>query len=189
MELQNRTVYSACQEFLGESTLSFDAPPEPGAPSAPGAAGGAGELPAGLPFTVALTSSIDAATAAAGERLAAKLVTPIRDATGRTLVPKGAAVTVRIVRIRRFYVPEPMVELEIKLETVEIAGAPRRLFATAEFSSPAPVLAAPGSLHRRVELAMPNNQDPEAIVFQAHRPDRNIVPPFESRWSTAIPRQ
>lgn len=189
MELQNRTVYSACQEFLGESTLSFDAPPEPGAPSAPGAAGGAGELPAGLPFTVALASSIDAATAAAGERLAAKLATPIRDATGRALVPKGAAVTARIVRIRRFYVPEPMVELEIKLETVEIAGAPRRLSATAEFSDTAPVLTAPGSLHRRVELAMPNNQDPEAIVFQAHRPARNIVPPFESKWSTAIPRQ
>jgi hypothetical protein len=189
MELQNRTVYSACHEFLGESTLSFDAPPEPGAPSAPGAAGGAGELPAGLPFAVALTSSIDAASAAAGERITAKLATPIRDATGRTFVPKGAAVAARIVRIRRFYVPEPMVELEIKLETVEIGGTPRRLSATAEFSNPAPELTAPGSLHRRVELASPDNQDPEAIVFQAHRPDRNIVPPFESRWSTAIPRQ
>jgi hypothetical protein len=184
VELQNRTVYSACHEFLGESTLSFDAP-EPGKPAAPGATG-RDELPEGLPFTVALANSIDAANAAAGDRLAAKLTTPIRDATGRTFVPKGAAVTARIARIRRFYVPEPIVEVVIKLETVEIGGTPRRLLAAAEFSSPAPVLTAPGSLHRRVELATPDNQDAEAIVFQAHRPDRNIVGAFESRWSTAV---
>jgi hypothetical protein len=183
IELQNRTVYSACHEFLGESTLSFDAPPEPGTPAAPGV-NGRDELPEGVSFTVALINGIDAATAAAGDRLAAKLTAPIRDATGRTFVPKGAAVTARIARIRRFYVPEPIVELVIKLETVEIGGMPRRLLATAEFSSPEPVLTAPGSLHRRVELATPDNQDPEAIVFQAHRPDRNIVGPFESKWST-----
>jgi hypothetical protein len=186
VELQNRTVYSACHEFLGESTLSFDAPPEPGAPASPGTAGGAGELPEGIPFTVVLTNSINAATAAAGDRLAAKLSSPIRDAFGHTFVPKGAAVTARIARIRRFYVPEPIVDMEIKLETVEIGGVQRRLTATAEFSNPAPVLTAPGSLRRRVELATPDNQDPEAIVFQAHRPDRNIVPPFESRWSTGV---
>jgi hypothetical protein len=184
VELQNRTVYSSCHEFLGESTLSFDAPPEPSTPATPGATG-RDELPEGLQFTVALTNRIDAATAAAGDRLAAKLSTPIRDASGSTFVPKGAAVTARIARIRRFYVPEPMVEVVIKLETVEIGGMPRRLTAASEFSNPPPVLTAPGSLHRRVELATPDNQDPEAIVLQAHRPDRNIVPPFESKWSTA----
>ena len=186
VELQNRTVYSGCHEFLGESTLSFDSPPEPGAPAAARATGDDAGLPEGLPFTVALTHSIDAATAAAGDRLAAKLTTPIRDAYGHTFGPKGAAVTARIARIRRFYVPQPIVEVEIKLETVQIGGIPRHLLATAEFSSPPPVLTAPGSLRRRVELATPSNQDPEAMVFQAHRPDRNIVPPFESRWSTGV---
>jgi len=186
VELQNRTAYSACHEFLGESTLRFDDPAEPGAPAARGTADGASQLPEGLQFTVALTSSIDATTAAAGDRLAAKLTTPIRDSLGHTFVPKGAAVTARIARIRRFYVPEPIVEVVIKLETVEIAGMPRRLLAAAEFSSPTPELRAPGRLRRRVELATPDNQDPEAIMFQTHRPDRNIVAPFESRWSTAV---
>jgi hypothetical protein len=186
VELQNRTVYSACHEFLGESTLRFDDPSEPGAPVARGAADGAGELPEGLPFTVALTGSVDATTAAAGDRLAARLASPIRDSLGHTFVPKGAAVTARIARIRRFYVPEPIVEVVIKLETVEIGGIPRRLLAVAEFSNPPSQLTAPGGLRRRVELATPDNQDSEAMVFQAHRPDRSIVPPFESRWSTAV---
>ena len=183
VELENNTAYSSCHEFLGESTLSFDAPPEPGAPAAHQTASSADELPGDLPFTVALTKGIDVAAAAAGDKLAAKLTTPIRDATGRTFVPKDAAVTARIAQIRRFYLPQPMVRLVIKLETVEIAGIPRRLTAAAEFSNPPPVLTAPGSLHRRVELATPDNRDPEAIVFEAHRPG-NVVPPFESKWST-----
>jgi hypothetical protein len=186
VELQNRTVYSSCHEFLGESTLKFDDPSEPGALATPGAAAVSNELPEGLQFTIALTNSIDATTAAAGDRLAAKLTTPIRDATGHTFAPKGATVTARIARIRRFYIPEPIVELVIKLETVEIGGAPRRLTATAEFSTPQPELTAPGSLRRRIEYAYPDNQDAEAMVLQAHRPDRNIVAPFESRWSTAV---
>jgi hypothetical protein len=185
MELQNRTVYSGCHEFLGESTLRFDDPTEPGAPVTSGAGPEAAALPEGLPFSVVLANSINATTAAAGERLAAKLATPIRDADGHTLVPKGAAVTARIVRIRRFYIPEPMVEMVMKLETVEIGGMPRRLTAAAEFSNPPPILTSPGSLRRRVELASPDNQDPEAMVYQAHRPERNIVLPFESKWTTA----
>lgn len=183
VELENSAAYSGCHEFLGESTLSFDAPPEPGAAAPRPITASADELPEGLPFTVALTKGIDVAAAAAGDKLTATLTAPIRDAAGRTFVPKGAAITARIVQIRRFYVPQPMVRMVIKLETIEIAGTPRRLTAAAEFSNPPPVLTAPGSLHRRVELATPDNQDPEAIVFEAHRPG-TIVPAFESRWST-----
>jgi hypothetical protein len=183
-ELENNAAYSACHEFLGESTLRFDEPPEPGTPAARETVESKDELPGDLPFTVALTKGIDVATAAAGDRLAATLTAPIRDATGHTFVPKGAAVTGRIVQIRRFYVPEPMVRLIFKLETVEIAGTPRRLTAAAEFSNPPPVLQAPGSLRRRVQLATPDNQDAEAMVFEAHRPSQNAVPPFESKWST-----
>jgi hypothetical protein len=183
IELENNAAYSGCHEFLGESTLLFDAPPEPGVPAAHEIAASVDELPEGLPFTVELTKGIDAAVAAAGDKLAATLTTPIRDATGRSFVPKGAAVTARIVQIRRFYIPEPMVRLVIKLETVEIAGTPRRLTAAAEFSDPPP-LQARGGFQRRIELATPDNQDTEAMVFEAHRPSRNVVPAFESKWST-----
>jgi hypothetical protein len=183
VELENTTIYAGCHEFHGESTLSFDAPAEPGAPASRQASVAAGELPGGLPFTIALTKSIDAATAAAGDKLAAILTTPIRDAVGRTLVPSGAAVTARIVQIRRFYVPEPMVKLVFKLETVEFAGAPRRLAAASEFWNTAPSTGK-GGFERRIDLATPDNQDPEAAVFEARRPSRNIVPAFESKWST-----
>jgi hypothetical protein len=184
VELENTTAYSGCHEFLGESTLSFDAPPEPGTAATLETAASADELPGDLPFTIALTNGINVAAAAAGDKLAATLTTPIRDATGRTFVSKGAAVTARVVQVRRFYVPEPMVRLVIKLETLEIAGTPRRLTAASEFSSQPP-LQARGGFQRRVELATPDNQDPEAIVFEAHRPG-SIIPGFESKWSTMV---
>jgi len=69
MDLRNSTVYSGCHEFLGESTLRFDAQSEPGAPAA-GKAASEGELPAGLPFTIALSSSVDQTAAPRGTRSA-----------------------------------------------------------------------------------------------------------------------
>lgn len=73
----NRTAFSDCHEFLGESTLTFDsrssAVDSVGRNSVPQTS----LFPPGLPFRVALTVGIDTATAAAGDSLKAWLVTPI----------------------------------------------------------------------------------------------------------------
>src|SRR5260370_40229846 len=97
-EAENRTVYSNCHEFLGESTLRFDTPPDVVVPeSRHGTGPRAFSIPQGLPFRVALTQSIDTATAAAGDPIKAKLITPIRDGS-EVLVPAARVVAAGRVR-------------------------------------------------------------------------------------------
>jgi hypothetical protein len=91
---ENHTVFSNCHEFRGEAKLSFD---QPDAAVPHSAAVPRVEILPGLPFRVALTESIDPATAAAGDPIKAKLITPI-GSFRNVLVPKGAAVAARINR-------------------------------------------------------------------------------------------
>jgi hypothetical protein len=184
MELENSTAYSGCHEFLGESTLRFEAAPEADAPAA-GKTAAAGELPGGLPFMIALSSNIDVSAAAAGDKVSAKLTAAISGPQGQILVPKGAAVTARIVQIRRFYVPEPSLRLVLKLETVDIAGTPRPLAAAPDSRSP-PSNNAKGTLQRRYNPVTLDNQDPQAAVFQFWNTKGNFVQSsgFESKWLT-----
>jgi hypothetical protein len=184
VELENVTAYSGCHEFLGESKLSFDDPQEPGAPAASRAAKDAEELPGGLPFTIQLTSIINPASAAAGDKIGAQLTTPIQDASGRAIAPAGATVNARIIQIRRFYVPSPMVRLVIKLETVTIAGAPWRLNAVSEFWSVDGFPIRKG-FQRGYDSVAPDNQDPAAAVFEIRKPKGDLIPAFESKWTTA----
>jgi hypothetical protein len=182
MNSRNSTVYSSCHEFLGESTPHFDAP-EPGAPAAGKVAAAANELPGDLPFTIALSSSIDQTAAAAGDKIGANLTTAIKDSKGQTLVPKGAAVTARIVQIRRFYVPEASLRLSLKLETVDIAGTPRKLSAAPDTSS-----TASNPLKSIYDPATLDNQDPQAAVFVFWDKGRFVAySGFESKWRTVAP--
>jgi hypothetical protein len=125
-ELENDTVFSGCHEFLAESSLSFE--------TDSGNAQGAAEktapktlaLPPGVPFRVTLTSAIDTSTAAAGDPIKAKLTGPIKEKGNGVVVPKGAAVTGRIVQIKRLYLPGfETLTLALKLETVEANGVPQ----------------------------------------------------------------
>jgi hypothetical protein len=188
-DMENSTVYSGCHEFLGESTLRFDSQPEPGAPPASAnAAAAADELPGGIPFTIVLSSGIEPAIAAAGDKVSAKLTTAISGATRQTLVPKGAAVTARIVQIRRFYVPQPALRVVLKLETVDIAGAPRPLRAAPDSRVEATVNRK-GTLQRRdfsANTVTLDNHDPQAAVLQFWniRGDFVVSSGFESKWLT-----
>jgi hypothetical protein len=210
-ELENSTAYSGCHEFLGESTLRFDAgpaadaadapavgttdapavgttgAPAPGKTAAPAAGKTAAEddLPGGLPFTIALSNNIDVSAAAAGDKIGAKLTTAIRDAKGQILALKGAAITARIVQIRRFYVSETSLRLVLKLETVDIAGTPRPLAAAPDSRAPA-TNNAKGALQRRYNPVTLDNQDPQAAVIRFWNTKGNFVPSsgFESKWLT-----
>jgi len=126
-ELENRTEFSGCHEFLAESSLSFEAEPSGGAQGADGkAASQTPGLPPGLPFRLELTREIDTATAAAGDRIEARLSTPIKGKNKAVLVPKGAAVRGRIIQLKRLYgTGFETLTLAVRLETVEVNGAPQ----------------------------------------------------------------
>ncbi len=135
VETENLTVYSGCHEFLGESTLRFDAPAD--APAPESAAPGTGTtIPAGLPFQLSLAQNIQVATAAAGDTVKAVLTADLRDQTKKVLAPKGTPVMCRILRISRWYgrrvrvAEEPKrVELLLSLENFALPGDQRPVYA------------------------------------------------------------
>ena len=114
-EAENRTVFSNCHEFLGESTISFDAATAGiDSPARQSSAGGL-TIPPGLQFQIALTQGIDTATAAAGDPVKAQLTTPIKKGS-EVLVPARAAVAGRIVLMRQYYGNDSTLALGVNLE-------------------------------------------------------------------------
>jgi hypothetical protein len=185
---ENHTGYSNCHEFLGESTLSFDPPAKVlGGEQRPGSASQAFVIPPKLRFRVALTQGIDTATAAAGDSIKAKLMTPIRDRR-KVLVPIGAAITGRIVHIQQSYDKSPSVSLVFRLETVDVGGVSMQLTATPDTVSRFPQ-SKPGTLHRRVELGSLRTLEERsgAVEFRNVRLPYLISSGVESAWITATP--
>jgi hypothetical protein len=188
-ESENRAVFSGCHEFLGESTVRFDQPADGlAAESLHGAVPQAFSIPAGLPFRVALAEGIDTATAAAGDPIKAKLITPIRDGS-KVLVPIGAAVAGRIVRIRQFSGREAALYLDIRLDTVEVAGVSIRLTANPDGGASFQKLKNE-TLQRRVELGTLHGLEDRSASFVF----RNVHQPYligsglASMWVTAVAR-
>jgi hypothetical protein len=178
-ELENRTVFSGCHEFLGESSLSFGDATQIEQVAAQKAGLPALALPPGLTFRLALTHAIDTATAAAGDPFKAKLTTPIRQAHNGVLVPKGAAITGRIVQIKRSYGPvSQSLTLALKLETIE-AGGVQRPFSAKPESLVERMVASPGALAVRQNLGsfdqMFDADDPSVGVLEIQGVTENYV--------------
>jgi hypothetical protein len=121
-------------------------------------------IPEVLRFRVAFTRSIDTATAAVGDPIKAKLVTPIRD-HATVLIPAGAEILARIVRLRQFYGRETSVSLGIRLETVDAGGSFVTLIATPDLGAAFPK-SADGALQRRVPLGVLHGLEDRAADFE-----------------------
>lgn len=131
VESRNHTVFSACHEFLGESTVSFDVPTDSAASATANQATSKGAaIPAGLSVQLALAQDIDTSAAAVGDPVRAKLTAPIRDRSSRILAPQGAVISGRILEMRHFFVPAPSLSVVLKLETLNTAGVERPFLAT-----------------------------------------------------------
>jgi hypothetical protein len=136
---------------------------------------------------VALTQGIDTATAAAGDSIKAKLMTPIRDRS-KVLVPIGAAITARIVHIQQFYGGSPSVSFVFKLETVDAGGVTVQLAATPDTAKNF-AQSKPGTLQRRIELGALRSVEERSAELEF----RNVRLPYlisrgaESTWITTTP--
>jgi hypothetical protein len=190
-DLRNRTAYSSCHEFRGESTVKFDeAAPEANPAAAGKATPTPSTLPAGLQFKLLFTQPIDTQAAAAGDRIGAKLASAIRDVSSKeVLAPEGSQITVRIVRLEHFPGPPSSVRMLVKLETVNVGGAPIPFAATMNWA-PQPPMLGTAVLQRRMPLGSLNTQaDPNIGIFDF----RDVKPGFvvksglESNWKTAGP--
>jgi hypothetical protein len=165
VEDENRTVYTACHEFRGESVLKFEQQADVSSPKTAPSPEKPLTVPAGLPFTVIFTRDIQTSTAAAGDPISGELATPIRDPGGTILVAKGAVVTGRILRIQHYYLPERSWALTIRPETLDVGGTP------VPFSSTA-------------------SRVPESAAFEFRKPAEHFVikKGLTSDWVTGAPR-
>ena len=184
-ESQNHIAFSSCHEFLGESKIDFDSPVDP--PDRPnGQALEALVIPPGLSFKVSLDQAVDTRVAAAGDPIKGRLITPIRNGS-EIIAPKGTPVAARIVRVRQFYGHSTDVSLEVKLEALQVGGAPIPL--TAKPKSGGIFEKKTGSLQSRIELGTLQQLDDRAAAFEF----RNVHQPYvihgglESAWVTTAP--
>ncbi|MBZ5726139.1 MAG: hypothetical protein LAP87_14210 [Acidobacteriia bacterium] len=205
METENRTVYAACHEFLGESTVKFEAPPDAAGQRATPAQNAAAPraeaaIPAGLRFDVALVEDIRVATAAAGDTAKAVLTTDLRDRAKKVLVPKDTPVLCRIVGLKRYYrgkysgapgtlVPVQLVELLLRLESFALPGGNRPVFAKRERSAPNALPRRPGALQGRpVELGPLNAMERNLWFARFPRVGDDFVirSGLASEWVTVV---
>jgi hypothetical protein len=186
-ELHNRTVYSACHRFLGESTLTFDEPITVADKSATPAFA----LPAGLPFTVVFTQPINPATSSAGDRVKGKLTRAIRDASSKLLVPEGAEVMARIVKLEHFQGPPSSFTIGVKLETVNVGGTHYPLSAlSAVVSGSGRRFEQQPGLGRRIPLGSFDTLEDRSIeIFEFRDTGRNrvIESGLATTWTTQTP--
>jgi hypothetical protein len=189
-EQENRTAFTGCHEFRGEATLltgpapDTDSPAVDGESSAPSPA-----IPSGMSFDVAFTQKIDTATAAAGDPLTAVLETPLRDHA--VLIPKGAAIEARILRIEHLYgggLGRNSIILEVRLETVDVGGKSWPLLAS-ETSGIRRFQTAEGALLPRIDLGPINSAQSRRVgLFRfSEGPKYVIKPGLKSSWRTIAP--
>lgn len=188
-ELHNTTAYSSCHEFVGESVLKFgDADTSPAASSpAPASLPAGAVFPVGAIFKVRFDQAIDTRTAAAGDRVQAALASPIRDpSSNAVLVPQGAAVTARIVKLQHFSGPAPTIRMLVKLETVSVGGTARTL--VARYNPAGVTRPAAGAGNSPISLGgWDVLSDPRVATFRFQNADAKLVikSGLESTWTTA----
>ncbi len=118
-EHRNRTRFTACRQYTGESVISFgEAPAETAAPAGPAAPV---ELPAGLDVEMALEGPLDSAKLAIGDPVRAVAVRDTKK-DGKVRLPKGARFTGRITRIEKRQTSFEFLVVGLCLDRVEFEG-------------------------------------------------------------------
>jgi hypothetical protein len=189
IESENTSTFPACREYRGQSTLRFvgedsTATADPGVT----ARSGAGEpLPADLPVVLELTAPLDTWTASGGDMLPLRLTKPIVDSAKRVLVPAGAAIQARLIRVQRYFTKPERVSVVVAPETIERSGA-RLPFAVLPTYHQSYSLTARGFGYRGEatgEIPMPN----EIKFGLFHFTGNHVILPkgYHTTWYTAPP--
>jgi len=122
-EGENTATFSSCREYRGESTLRFLEERETETASVSAVPKRAGGLPGNLPVRLDLAAPLDTWTASGGEMIVLRLAKPIVGAAKQVLVPAGAAIQARVMRVQRFFTKPERVTVVVAPETIERAGA------------------------------------------------------------------
>jgi len=129
-ESRNRMQLSACRQYSGESTISFEEPTTTESVAAPKAVSKM-ELPGGLLLDARLDAPIDLVKGAVGDPFTA---TVFNDAKlkGKVIVPKGAIIRGRVNRLQSTVGVSQAVYLGLEFVSVDFPGAEADLAAFLE---------------------------------------------------------
>lgn len=94
-EVQNRIEFHNCRRYTGESRLIFTDNDPGSVAAAAQSSSGVKFLNSGLTLDLVLDKAVEAASAAAGDRISATLASPV--ALGNSIIPAGARVTGRLL--------------------------------------------------------------------------------------------
>jgi hypothetical protein len=186
IQTENRTVFSACHEFRGESKLTFDPAPEPEpAGTTKALVDRAVILPPDVPFTVAFAEDVVLPAAAAGDRVPCRILTAIRDASSQMLVPADTPLACRLLRVQMYDQPPPALVLEFEMTDLSVRGLPVRLAAVVETQGRLRGGISSGllNIHRAREQA-----NVAVLQFTSLPRDRTIKSGFRTSWITVAPR-
>jgi hypothetical protein len=119
---RNRTEYSGCRHYVGESTIRFS-DEEPAAATAPGGQSRSREnprLPPNLTIETELASALRVRDSAVGDPVAFVLTRDVK--WNNSVVPKGALLRGRIVQLVEQLTPGHFVLLGVRASTLEFNG-------------------------------------------------------------------
>jgi len=179
-ETQSTVVYSACREYVGESTIHFDQVPAAG--ETKGAEVPATPLQEGLSLSLALTSPIDTDTAAAGEIVRAKVRKAVLAPQSKmVLVPAGAIVQGRIIQMQHWLNKPRHFTISIVLERLETGGVLRPLYAKVDSYSD---LYGSTTISRTPIGLAPLGA---AFLFKTDKNRYRVPAGYKSNWVTVAP--
>ena len=181
------TTYASCREYQSQSTISFGDDPAAGT-SAKTATATRANLPAGAPILLALAEPIDTGVAAAGDVIVEKVRKAVQAKVSKdVLIPAGATVRGRIVKMQHWLLPPGRFDVAIRLESWEVSGVSAPLYAEPDRSG----LGENAATHLRgVPISLPPaaaSPQVRSYIIQTDRKSYIFPRGFESKWITMTP--
>jgi hypothetical protein len=183
------TEFSACREYTAESGIKFDErdPPVSSIKTAPQHVI---VLPPGLSLSLALVGAIDLGTAAAGDRVIAKVVHAIHARGSKeVLVPAGAIARGRILEMRHEFSTSQF-GISIRFSTLETNGAVSPISVRFAREVKSETRTPHGFVNRGTEFSLPapaSRERGSLFVFPAKSGAHVIPNGFQSKWTTVAP--
>lgn len=139
-EYRNATRFGSCRHYRVESKVSFDAEePKPTAAAVAEAQAAPKEIPERILVEMALDHEIDAANSSLGDAIRAVVTKPVK-AGDAVVIPEGAVIHGRLVRLEREARPYEHWVLGMEMHTLELGENRSDIRMTMHDAGPAPGL-------------------------------------------------
>ncbi len=181
---QSVIMFSACHEYMAESTIRFDDSDLPSEANTRAAKQASAAFAGGLDLVLKLAAPIDTDTAAAGDIVSATIARPVLDPKSKALVaPAGVKVRGRIVTARHYLSDRRGFDLELEFDRYEMNGVTAP-FAAILLMGEAHLGGAPASLRP----VYPAGFHPGGLLTLHTKSARVVLPAgTEMKWMTMTP--